>query len=209
MEKSQIKNRVSFSRRLKVAGNGSKKKLSKSFYLRPTLVVARDLLGRYLVVRINGKVRRGKIVETEAYIGPHDKASHSFGGKRTKRNEVEYWEGGHVYIYLCYGMYWQFNVTTNAAGKPECVLIRALEPISYPDLKVAAGPGKLCCWLGLDGSFYSENLVTSKRIWLEEGEKVKRSEIVSSQRIGIDYAKEWAKKPWRFYLKNSFSVSKK
>lgn len=185
------------------------KKLQRNFYTRPacrrgrpTLVVAKDLLGKYLVRKIGRKKLVGKIVETEAYIGPEDKASHAYKGKRTKRNEVEYLEGGRIYIYLVYGMHWQLNIITAKKGKPECVLIRALE---HPK---ATGPGKLCEWLKLDKSFYGEDLTKSKRIWLENGEKIKKSQIVAAKRIGIDYAGSWAKKPWRFYIKNNPFVSK-
>jgi len=119
--------------------------------------------------------------------------------------------GGHVYIYLVYGMYWQLNISTGAEGKPECVLIRALEPIKNQKLKkLANGPGKLCRWLKLDKSFYGEDVTKSKRLWLEDwGLKIKSSDIGASPRIGIDYAGPvWSKKPWRFYLKNNPWVSK-
>lgn len=154
------------------------------------------------------------IVETEAYIGPEDKASHAYLGKTTKRNLAEYLIGGHIYIYLVYGMYWQFNISTYKEGKPECVLIRALEPTvknnNFLKIKnLTNGPGKLCQYLKLNKSFYGEDLVKSKRIWLEDkGIKIKNKEIVSSKRIGIDYAKEWKDKPWRFYIKNNLFVSK-
>jgi len=102
------------------------KRLSRKFYCQPTLKVAKELLGRYLVRQIGQKKLIGKIVETEAYIGPQDKASHAYQGKATARNRAEYLIGGHIYIYLVYGMYWQFNISTSVAGQPECVLIRAL-----------------------------------------------------------------------------------
>lgn len=174
----------------------SMKRLGREFFTKDALLVSKELLGKYLVRKIRGKIIAGKIVETEAYIGPEDKASHAFGGKRTARNEAEYLAGGHVYIYLVYGMHWQFNVSTGKEGSPECVLIRALEPVS--------GPGRLCRWLKLDKSFYAEDLTKSKRLWLEDrGIKVRRSEIKSGPRIGIDYAGPiWVKKPWRFYLKS-------
>ena len=203
-------------------------KLQRQFYTRDTLVVARDLLGKYLVRKIGRKKLVGKIVETEAYIGPQDRAAHSYNGKITKRNRAEYLEGGHIYIYLCYGIYWQFNITTSVTGKPECVLIRALEPIENlktqnSNLKtktqksklfnknknIANGPGKLCRWMKLDKSFYGEDLVKSKRIWIEEGERIKPSQVVKAKRIGIDYAGEWKDKLWRFYIKDNLFVSKK
>lgn len=168
--------------------------------------MSKELLGKYLVKKIRGKIIAGKITETEAYIGPKDKASHAFGGKRTARNEAEYLVGGHVYIYLVYGMHWQFNISTGEEGSPECVLIRALEAKlprgSLASKNPANGPGRLCRWLKLDKSFYAEDLTKSKRLWLEDrGIKVRRSEIKSGPRIGIDYAGPlWAKKPWRFWI---------
>lgn len=185
-------------------------RLKRDFYTRDTLIVAKELLGKYIVRKIERNYLVGKIVETEAYIGPKDKASHSYHWKITKRNLAEFLEGGHIYIYLCYGMYWQLNITTSINGKPECVLIRALEPISGLKMKnLANGPGKLCKWLKLDKSFYGEDLVKSKRIWLEQGEKVKNSEIIKSKRIGIDYAGPWKHKLWRFYIKDNPYVSTK
>jgi len=189
------------------------KRISKNFYTRPTLRVAKELLGKYLVRKIGKKKLAGEIVETEAYIGPKDKASHAYRWKMTERNKVEYLEGGRIYIYLCYGMYWQLNFTTEKKGKPECVLIRALEPVlKYKEPKeiknLANGPGKLCRWLKLDKSFNGEELHKSKRIWLEDrGEKIKKSRIKTSKRIGIDYADSWAEKPWRFYIKDNPCVS--
>jgi DNA-3-methyladenine glycosylase len=195
-----------------------RKRLGRKFFQRPTLKVAKELLGKYLVRKIGKKVIAGKIVETEAYIGPKDKASHAYGGKVTKRNQAEYLKGGHIYIYLVYGMYWQLNITTNQEGRPECVLIRALEPVEGIEgiknyelgiRNLANGPGKLCRWLKLDRSFYGEDLCKSKRIWLEDrGVNLKKSQIVKAKRIGIDYAEEWAEKLWRFYLKGSEFVSR-
>jgi len=190
-----------------------KKRLSRKFYTQPTLKVAKSLLGKILVRKIGKKKLLGKIVETEAYIGPQDKASHAFLGKITPRNKTEYLKGGHIYIYLCYGIHWQLNITTFKEGKPECVLIRALEPINDKkarEERSASGPGKLCRWLKLDKSFNEEDLVKSKRIWIEDwGIKIKKSLIKSSPRIGIEYAQEWAKKPWRFFLKDNVFVSKR
>jgi len=177
-----------------------RRKLLRRFYVRPTLKVAKGLLGKYIVRRISKKEIAGKIIETEAYIGPKDKASHAYGGKITPRNWVEYLEGGHLYIYLVYGMYWQLNIVTEKAGKPECVLIRALD--------LANGPGKVCSCLKLDKSFNGEDLTPSsrgggRRIWLEDrGEKIKSSQILATRRIGIDYAGPyWSRRKWRFVLK--------
>ena len=172
-----------------------RRKLLKGFYIRPTVRVAKELLGKYIVRRISKKEIAGKIVETEAYIGPKDKASHAYGGKITPRNWVEYLEGGHLYIYLVYGMYWQLNMVTEKAGKPECVLIRALD--------LANGPGKVCSYLNLDKSFNGEDLTKSKRIWLENrGLRIKPSQIIATKRVGIDYARPyWSRRKWRFVLK--------
>ena len=173
------------------------KRLLRNFYTKPTLQAAKELLGKYIVRKSGNKLLEGKIIETEAYIGPKDKASHAFKGKITSRNKAEYLIGGHIYIYLVYGMYWQLNVSTYKKGKPECVFIRAL------DLgKEADGPGKLCRYLKLDKSFYAEDLVESNRIWLEDrGEKIKPSQIMATSRINIDYAGTyWSRRKWRFVL---------
>jgi len=211
-----------------------KRRLNRLFFVKPSLQVSKLLLGKYIVRKIGRKTLAGKIVETEAYPGPYDKASHAYGIKKTPRNRAEYLEGGHIYIYLVYGMYWQLNISTGKEGYPECVLIRALEPIitnqsririaNNPELEniresklemdsrfcVANGPGKLCRWLKLDKSFYGEDVTKSKRIWLSQGEKIKPPQIASGPRIGIDYAgAKWAKKPWRFYIKSNPCVSKR
>src|SRR3989338_2337453 len=186
-------------------------RLTRSFYARSTIATAKDLLGKFLVRRFpGGKTRAGMIVETEAYIGPQDRASHAFGGKVTPRNRAEWMVGGHVYIYLVYGMYWQFNISTGKEGSPECVLIRALEPVRNVKLKMqnvkfSNAPGKLCRWMKLDKSFYGEDLTKSRRLWLEDrGARVTRSQIVASPRINIDYAgAHWAAKAWRFYIKSN------
>ena len=184
------------------------RRLSRNFYTQPTLKVAKQMLGKYLIHRTKKGKLVGKIVETEAYIGPGDKASHAFGNKITKRNKAEWLIGGHIYIYLVYGMYWQLNISTGKEGRPECVLIRALEPLSKIK-NLANGPGKLCRWMKLNKSFYGLDVVTSKKIYLTEGESVKPNQIVASRRIGIDYAQEWAHKPWRFYIKDNKFVSKR
>ena len=188
-----------------------RKRLLRKFYIRPTLKVAQELLGKYLVRKIGRKKIIGKIIETEAYIGPKDKASHAYKGKITKRNKAEYLIGGHIYIYLVYGMYYQLNISTYKEGKPECVLIRAVEPIikfknekeKKKILKLADGPGKVCRFFKLDKSFYGEDLTKSKRIWLEDwGVKIKKNQIKRTARIGIDYAGPyWSKIKWRFVLK--------
>jgi len=192
------------------------KRISREFYMKPTLTMAKDLLGKYLVRKIGNKELAGKIVETEAYIGPKDKAAHTYGGRITERNKTVYLEGGHAYIYLCYGINWMLNLTSRKEGVPECILIRALEPVleSYKNPRqfksLTNGPGKLCRWLKLDKSFDKEDLVKSKKFWLEDRkEGVKKTQIVTAKRIGIDYAGAWAKKPWRFYISENLFVSRK
>jgi len=191
-------------------------RLRRAFFLQPTLKVAKELLGTYIIHKAGERKIIGKIVETEAYLGPDDRASHAFGYRRTPRNRAEYMIGGHIYIYLVYGMYWQLNISTGKEGKPECVLIRALEPISNPKryplntkrFSITNGPGKLCNYLKLDKRHYGLDVCTSPEIWLKEGEKVKPKDIVVSRRIGIDYAGSWALKPWRFYVRDNPFISK-
>lgn len=171
--------------------------------MNPTLKVAKNLLGKYIVRCWRGKKLEGMITETEAYIGPKDKASHAYKWKITSRNQVEYLAGGRIYIYLVYGMHWQLNITTAKKRYPECVLIRAIIPDNSRFKNSANGPGKLCRYLKLDKSFYAEDLTKSKKIWLEDrGIKIKPKEILATPRIGIDYAGPyWAKRKWRFWLK--------
>ncbi len=185
------------------------KKLNRKFFTQNTLKVCREILGKHIVRKFRNKKIVGKIVEVEAYVGPEDKASHAFGGKITKRNIAEFMVGGHVYIYLVYGMYWQFNISTGKAGQPECILIRAVEPILNIKDKEGSGPGRFCRAFRLDKSFYGEDVTKSKRLWLEDsGERLPKNKIATSPRIGIDYAGPvWAKKPWRFYLRGNKYVS--
>jgi DNA-3-methyladenine glycosylase len=196
-------------------------KLSREFYTRPNvLAVARELLGKLLVVpTVNGKRVSGMIVEAEAYRGPHDRAAHSYGGRRTKRTETMYQMGGTAYVFFVYGMYNQFNVVTNVQDAPHAVLIRALEPVegvqvmrrrrhNQPDHNLTNGPGKLCIALGIDRKLDGADLLGSK-VWLEEGERVARSQIAAGPRIGIDYAEDWIDKPWRFWIKDNSHVSKR
>ena len=196
-------------------------KLPREFYTRSNVVtVARELLGKLLVVPAsNGTRVSGVIVETEAYRGPQDRAAHSYGGRRTKRTETMYGIGGTAYVFFVYGMYNQFNVVTNAEDTPHAVLIRAVEPSEgidlmrkrrrgQPDHNLTNGPGKLCIALGIDRKLDNANLLGNK-VWIEEGEKIARSQIRSGPRIGIDYAEEWIDKPWRFWLKGNGHVSRR
>lgn len=190
------------------------KRLGREWYTEDTLSIGRDLLGGKLVSLVDGVRRAGTIIETECYIGPEDRASHAYNGKRTKRNEIEFSVGGHIYIYLVYGMYWQFNITTAKKDIPECVLIRAVYPLEgYPPTmnkkeieKLANGPGKVCRWMGFNKSFYGEDLTKSSRVWVEEGESISQEDIHETPRINIDYAGSyWAAKPWRFSLKETYA----
>ncbi len=172
--------------------------MGRKFFSRPSQEVAKDLLGKFLVT----PQKSGIIVETEAYLGKIDKAAHTYQGRKTPRTQVLYGPAGFLYVYLCYGLYWQLNVTT---GRGQCVLIRALET----EGKEANGPGKLTRWLEMDKSFYGEDLGKSERIWIEDhGEKIHRYDIVAAPRVGIDYAEEWSRKKLRFYLRNNSFVSK-
>jgi DNA-3-methyladenine glycosylase len=195
-------------------------KLPRAFYTRPNVVaVARDLLGKLLVVpTANGKRVSGIIVETEAYRGPLDRAAHSYGGRRTKRVEPMYGVGGTAYVFFVYGMYYQFNVVTNAAEVPHAVLIRAVEPVDgielmrkrrngQPDHNLTNGPGKLCIAMGIDRRLDGADLL-GDHVWLETCEKIGRSRILSGPRICIDYAQEWVTKPWRFWIKDNPFVSR-
>jgi DNA-3-methyladenine glycosylase len=196
------------------------RKLAREFYTRSNVVtVARDLLGRLLVVpTAGGKRVSGKIVEVEAYRGPQDRAAHSYGGRRTKRTETMYGIGGTAYVFFVYGMYYQFNVVTSSAEAPHAVLIRAVEPVEgielmrkrrrgQPDHNLTNGPGKLCIALGIDRRLDAADLL-GNCVWLEEGEKISRTRIATGPRIGIDYAEEWKDKPWRFWVKDNPFVSR-
>ena len=196
-------------------------KLNQSFYLNKDVInIAKKLLGKNLVTNINNTITSGIIVETEAYAGIDDKASHAYNNKRTQRTETMYQKGGIAYVYLCYGMYHLFNVITNIEDIPHAVLIRAIEPLDGIDKikkrrkiksskdNLTNGPGKLSIALGIDKSFNGESLLSDK-IWIQDnGIKFSKKDILSSPRIGVDYAKEDAKLPYRFYIKDNKWISK-
>jgi DNA-3-methyladenine glycosylase len=183
-------------------------RLRRPFYNRPTIRVARELLGKYVFRASHGRKIIGLISETEAYRGPKDEAAHTFGGRRTKRTEAMFWDGGTAYVYFTYGIHWLLNVVTAGAGKPEAVLIRGVIPCDqnsnpiWDRRKEADGPAKVCRYLRIDRSFYGEDMVPSKRLWIEDrGMKISRKDIKKGPRIGIDYADlKWRKKPWRFWI---------
>ncbi len=196
-------------------------KLNKAFYTREDVIaISKDLLGKYLVTYIDGKLTSGMIVETEAYLGVEDKASHAYGNRKTKRTEPFYKEGGIAYVYMCYGIHYLFNIITNKADIPHAVLIRAIEPSEgidtmldrrkktklKPDL--TAGPGALSVALGIKAN-HNESDLSGNEIWVEDrGVVVKKNEIIASPRVGVAYAKEYALKPWRFRIKDNPYTSK-
>ncbi|MCL2098763.1 MAG: DNA-3-methyladenine glycosylase [Bacteroidales bacterium] len=186
-------------------------KLPESFYTRKNVVkISRELLGKVLCTCIDGQLTEAVIVETEAYAGVKDKASHACGGRRTKRTEVMFWQGGHAYIYLCYGMYSLFNVVTHTEGTPHAVLIRGAVPLTgidtmlqraekqKVDKNLLIGPGKLAKALGLHFSLTGTSL-SGDLIWIEDrGISVPTKTITATPRIGVDYAGEDALLPYRF-----------
>ena len=167
--------------------------IDKNFFTRDVLTVAQEMLGKNLCRRYeDGTVEKYRITEVEAYRGGDDLACHANKG-RTPRTEVMFHEGGVVYVYLIYGMYWLLNFVTGDEGEPSAVLIRGVEGIS--------GPGRLGKALKLDKSFYGEDLISSQKIWLEDADPVKHFD--TTPRIGIDSAGEpWVSKPWRYLLKD-------
>jgi len=192
-------------------------KLPRSFYARPVLEVAEDCIGKVLVYRTEEGEAAGRIVEVEAYAGPHDLASHSSRG-RTKRTEVMFGPPGFAYVFLLYGASWATNLVVAQEGEPHAVLIRAIEPLRGIELiakrrnmpvtarELTNGPGKLSKALGITGADYGRDLV-GDILYLEGG--TPRAAIGRSPRINVDYAGEWAKMPWRFYEKGNRYVSVK
>jgi DNA-3-methyladenine glycosylase len=171
--------------------------LSHRYFSRPTIQVARSLIGKYLVRAIDGRILTGKIVEVEAYVGPEDKACHASKG-RTQRTDVMFGPGGVAYVYLIYGMYHCLNVVTEREEFPSAVLIRAIEI----DGELIDGPGRLCRALQIDRRLNRTDLTTGESIWFEDrGVSIKKVDVEVHPRIGVDYAGKWAKKPWRFRLR--------
>ena len=202
-------------------------KLTRGFYSRETLQVAKELLGKILVHEVNGVKLRGKIVETEAYIGSIDKACHAYGGKMTSRLTTLYGRPGIAYVYFIYGMYHCFNVITKEEGVPEGVLIRAIQPIegfeemsklrfnkAYFELTKAqiknltTGPSKLCIAMNINKDNNKQDLCTSE-LYIEDAVEKEKVQIVEAKRIGIDYAEEAKDFLWRFYIKDNIWISAK
>ena len=201
--------------------------IDKEFYNRSAIDVANDLLGKVLVREVDGRILKGKIVETESYIGAIDKACHAYNGRRTKRTEVLYSDCGVAYVYFIYGLYHCFNVVTNEKDVAEAVLIRAIEPLNEFDYisqvrykkqfkelsktqikNLTNGPSKLCLAYLIDKDLNGDKLYEQGKIYLEESEE-NDFEIVETKRIGIDYAEEAKDFLWRFYIKDNDFVSKK
>lgn len=196
------------------------KLLDRAFYLQDSITVAKALLGKIIVRKLGDKVFYFKIVETEAYMGEIDKAAHSYGGKRTKRTEVMFEEGGVIYIYLIYGMYHCLNIVVNEVNIPQAILIRAVEPLDEASLEFAKsnrpikskkiemltnGPGKLCSALQIDKALNGKSVLKEGELYIIDAEPCK--EIVADKRINIPYAEEFQDKEWRFYIKNNPFVS--
>ena len=193
--------------------------LPRAFYLQPTLVVARHLLGKLLCHQTTAGISTGRIVEVEAYRGITDRAAHTFGGRHTARNESMWGPPGHAYVYFVYGMHHCVNVVTRPAGIPEAVLIRALEPIDGVSLmrqrrgrateavwSLCRGPGSLCRALGITRGEDGDDLTTGPLRILDAPGIPGRS-IVRTPRIGVDYAGTDAQRPWRFSLRDCRAVS--
>ncbi len=195
-------------------------KLNKEFYLDEDVErIAKKLLGKVLVTNFNDKITAGKIVETEAYAGITDKASHAYGGRRTKRTEIMYWQAGTIYVYLIYGIYSLFNIVTNKEDIPHAILIRAIEPLDgvetmlkrrkldKPKYNLCAGPGMLTQALGISTkhtglSIYDEN------IWIEDRKiNVNQEKIIARPRVGVNYAGEDASLLRRYSIKDNPWVS--
>lgn len=195
--------------------------LPESFYARTDVVkIARELLGKVLVTSFNGELTSGMIVETEAYAGETDKASHAFGGRRTRRTEVMYAHGGTAYVYLCYGIHHLFNVVTNARDTPHAILIRAVEPLEGIDImlerrgkeklqpSLTAGPGAMSVALGIETRHTGVSLQGAEIYIEDRGIKVPAKNIIAGTRVGVAYALDDALRPYRFSIKDNPYVSK-
>lgn len=179
--------------------------LSRAYFNRPTVQVARSLIGKFLVRSCNGRELAGKIIEVEAYVGPQDKACHASKG-RTARTDVLFGPPGISYVYLIYGMYHCLNVVTERTEFPAAVLIRAIEI----EGELIDGPGRLCRAMQIDRSLNRWNMTDGNQLWFEDRSvAVRKSDVGAFTRIGVDYAGKWAKKPWRFRLNGVESESRK
>ena len=198
------------------------RKIHKSFYVREdVLQIAQDLLGKVLVTNFDNVRTTARIVETEAYAGSIDKASHAWNGRRTNRTEIMYSGGGTAYVYLCYGIHHLFNVVTNKVDIPHAILIRAAEPLEginmmlartkkkKADYTLTKGPGNVSKALGIFTKHSGMSLHTDELYLAEDGFKLNKQSIIATSRIGVDYADEDAKLPYRFIVKDNLYVSGK
>lgn len=192
--------------------------LPRAFYLREANIVAPELLGKLLIHRTPEGTSAGMIVEVEAYVGPEDKAAHTYGNRRTERTEIAFGEGGYAYVFSIYGMHACFNVVVNGTEKPEVILVRALEPVAGLELmqkrrnvqspaELCNGPGKLCSALGITREQYGFDLCGSS-LEIAAFREIGEEDIMVSPRINIDYAEEYTDKLWRYYIKDNPCVSK-
>jgi DNA-3-methyladenine glycosylase len=179
---------------------GVSRVLRASFFDRPTLQIAPELLGKQLMREVDGQLLSGRIVELEAYQGPEDLAAHSARGRRTARTEVMYGPPGHAYVYFIYGMHYCMNVVCEGVGVPHAILIRALEP--GPGTGRCSGPALLCRSLSIDRSLSGVALEPPTLYLVDDG--VPAGPVYQTPRIGVDYAGEWAALPWRFCLDSPY-----
>jgi DNA-3-methyladenine glycosylase len=196
--------------------------LQRQFYQEDILRVSHDLLGKIIIHESAEGTTAGRIVEVEAYKGPEDRAAHSYSGRRTMRNDVMFAEKGNAYVYLIYVMYFCVNITAGCIpGKPEAILIRALEPVSGEDImakrrgglpaknsNLTNGPGRLCMAMGIS-KLQNKADLTAPPFYVEDAPLVEAKQIVETTRIGVDYAGVWKEEPWRFYIRGNRFVSKK
>jgi DNA-3-methyladenine glycosylase len=181
-------------------------KLPRAFYDRDTIQVAKELLGKYLVHQLDDATRIGKIVEVEAYLGPHDLAAHSAKGL-TKRTKIMFGPPGYAYVYFIYGVHYCMNVVTERDGHASAVLLRAVEPVQNV-MGRTCGPGLLCRALAIDKHLNAHDLL-SDNFFIAAPDNAESFSIVKRPRIGVDYAKHWAKRHLRFYVKGNPFVSRK
>jgi DNA-3-methyladenine glycosylase len=182
------------------------KKLPRAFYDRDTILVAQELLGKWLIHKSEGLERIGKIVEVEAYLGPHDLAAHSAKGL-TERTKTMFGPPGHAYVYLIYGVHHCMNVVTEREGHASAVLLRAIEPVKNLAGRTC-GPGLLCRAMKIDRRLNAHDLL-SDDFFITQPEAAEKISIVKRQRIGVDYARHWAKRRLRFYIKGNEFVSRR
>jgi DNA-3-methyladenine glycosylase len=194
--------------------------MTRRFFARDAVTLAQALLGATLVHETAEGRTAGRIVEVEAYRGPHDRAAHSYGGRRTARNKVMYGPAGHAYVYFIYGMHYCFNVVAAGIGEPEAVLVRALEPLdgialmrarrgvaaAAPPAALARGPANLCRAFGIDTRLNGVDLLAGA-LRIEPGRRLALGRIAAAARVGVHYAGPDARRPWRFFDRTSEAVS--